>query len=234
MKIHCLASSSRGNSYIIKNEQDTLLVEAGLDFSTLKSRLTSLNIKLSDIDAVVITHKHGDHLHKKTVERLGQTIPVISNKDVLSSVNVEYGWLAEIMKPVTIKSFKIYAFELEHDVETYGYIIEDQEESLLFINDTKLVRWNFNKYTFDKVMIECNHMHDRVKDMPRHRQRSVKSHMSLKATIKTLENLNLNDTQAIYLMHMSDGYSNQNLMVKEVEKATGIPTYACLRDGGFS
>jgi phosphoribosyl 1,2-cyclic phosphodiesterase len=234
MNIYCLASSSRGNSYIINNEQDTLLVEAGLDLNTTKSRLTSLNIKLSDIDAVVITHKHGDHLHKKTVERLGQTIPIISNKSALESVDIDYGWLINQMQPITIKSFKIWAFDLDHDVETYGYIIEDREESLLFINDTKLVKWNFNHYTFDKVMIECNHLHEYIKDIPAYRQRSIKSHMNLGATIKTLNTLNLIDTEAIYLMHLSDGYSNQELMIKEVQKATGVPTYACLRDGGFS
>lgn len=209
-------------------------MEAGLDFNTTKSRLASLNIKTSDIDAVVITHKHGDHCNKKTVERLGTTIPIISNKSVLESLNVNYGWLAEVMRPITIKSFKIYAFNLDHDVETYGYIIEDHEESILFINDTKIVKWSFNSYQFNKVMIECNHVHDLIKDIPKYRQRSIVSHMSLAATIKTLENLNLRDTEEIYLMHLSDGYSDQERMIKEVQKATGIPTYACLRDGGFS
>jgi hypothetical protein len=58
--------------------------------------------------------------------------------------------------------------------------------------------------------------------------------MSLYATLKTLKSMNLKNTEKIYLMHMSDGYSDQERMVKEVEKATGVPTYACLRDGGFS
>lgn len=234
MKIHCLASSSIGNSYIIKNEQDTLLVEAGLDLNTTKSRLTSLNLKLSDIDAVVITHKHGDHLNKKTVGRLGSMVPIIANKSVLESIDIDYGWLISEMQPLTIKSFKITAFSLDHDVETYGYIIEDKEEKLLFINDTKLVKWNFKKYKFNKVMIECNHLHQYIKDIPVYRQRSIKSHMSLGATIKMLKNLNLEDTEEIYLMHLSDNYSNEELMIKEVQKATGVPTYVCNRDGGFS
>ena len=60
------------------------MVEAGLDLSTTKSRLASLNIKLSDIDALLITHRHGDHCKSKTVERIALTSPVVANQDVIN------------------------------------------------------------------------------------------------------------------------------------------------------
>jgi phosphoribosyl 1,2-cyclic phosphodiesterase len=232
MNIYCLASSSKGNSYIIKNDTTTLLVEAGLDFNTTRSRLTSLNIKTSDIDAILITHKHGDHLNKKTISKFN--VPLISNQDVIDSIEYNHRYLLVPFSSAVINDFKIRAFNMDHDVETYGFIIEDHDESLLFINDTEFVRWDFSSYKFNTIMIECNHMHDLIKDIPVYRQRSIKSHMSLYATLKTLKSMNLKNTEKIYLMHMSDGYSDQERMVKEVEKATGVPTYACLRDGGFS
>jgi phosphoribosyl 1,2-cyclic phosphodiesterase len=234
MNVYCLASSSKGNSYIIQNDTTTLLVEAGLDFNTTRSRLTSLNIKTSDIDAILITHKHGDHLNKKTVSRFN--VPVISNDDVINSIDHNLKWLAAPFARLIIKDIKIIPFELDHDVKSYGYIIEDMNSGnkLLFINDTEFVRWNFEAYNFKTIMIECNHMHDLIKDIPVYRQRSIKSHMSLYATIKTLKSLNLSATESIYLMHLSDGYSNQEIMKKEVEKATGIPTYVCGKNGGYS
>jgi phosphoribosyl 1,2-cyclic phosphodiesterase len=232
MNIYCLASSSKGNSYIIQNDTTTLLVEAGLDFNTTRSRLTSLNIKTSDIDAILITHKHGDHLNKKTISKFN--VPLISNQDVIDSIEYNHRYLLVPFSSAVINDFKIRAFNMDHDVETYGFIIEDHDESLLFINDTEFVRWDFSSYKFNTIMIECNHMHDLIKDIPVYRQRSIKSHMSLYATLKTLKSMNLKNTEKIYLMHMSDGYSDQERMVKEVEKATGVPTYACLRDGGFS
>jgi len=235
MEISCLASSSSGNCYIIKNKQHTLMVEAGLDLSTTKSRLASLNIKLSDIAALLITHRHGDHCNKKTVERIALTSPVISNKDTLDSLEINHKWLIKSDKPINVGTFKIWAFELNHDVESYGYIIKDltTSDQLLFINDTEYVRWNFKDMTFHEIMIECNHNYDLITDLEPYRKRSIKSHMELGATIKTLKNLNLTHTNNIYLMHLSDGYSNQERMMSEVQAATGKPTYVCLKNGGF-
>jgi hypothetical protein len=34
-------------------------------------------------------------------------------------------------------------------------------------------------------------------------------------------------------MHLSDGYSDQEKMMNEVQAATGKPTYVCLKNGGF-
>lgn len=217
-----------------------LMVEAGLDLSTTKSRLASLNIKLSDIDALLITHRHGDHCNLLTVGRIGLTCPVISNQDVIDYLKKSIGngiqtWFLKTDKPIDIGTFKIWAFELNHDVPAYGFIIKDMTTSdkLLFINDTEFVRWNFKDNVFHEIMIECNHNYDLINKIEPYRARSIKSHMELGATIKTLKNLNLSATNNIYLMHLSDGYSDQAKMMSEVQAATGKPTYVCLKNGGF-
>jgi phosphoribosyl 1,2-cyclic phosphodiesterase len=216
------------------------MVEAGLDLSSTKSRLASLNIKLSSIDALLITHRHGDHCNLVTVGRIGITTPVVSNEDVIDYLKKTVGngirtWLMKTTKPIDIGTFKIWAFNLDHDVPAYGYIIKDTTTSdkLLFINDTEFVRWNFKDTKFNEVMIECNHNYELINNLEPYRKRSIKSHMELGATIKTLKNLNLSATNNIYLMHLSDGYSDQELMMNEVQKATGKPTYVCLKNGGF-
>ena len=240
MEISCLASSSQGNCYIIKNKQHTLMVEAGLDLSITKSRLASLNIKLSDINALLITHRHGDHCNLLTVGRIGLTCPVISNQDVIDYLKKSVGsgiqtWFLKTEKPIEVGTFKIWAFELDHDVPAYGYIIKDltTSDKLLFINDTEYVRWDFKDMDFHEIMIECNHNYDLIDKIEPYRKRSIKSHMELGATIKTLKKLNLSLTNNIYLMHLSDGYSDQTRMMSEVQAATGKPTYVCLKNGGF-
>jgi len=138
-------------------------------------------------------------------------------------------------KPIDIGTFKIWAFELNHDVPAYGFIIKDTTTSdkLLFINDTEYVRWDFKDAKSNEIMIECNHNYELINKIEPYRARSIKSHMELGATIKTLKKMNLSATNNIYLMHLSDGYSDQELMMTEVQKATGKPTYICLKNGGF-
>lgn len=241
MKIVCLASSSAGNCYIIQNKQQVLMVEAGLDLRNTRSRLASLNLKLSDISAVLISHKHKDHCDPITVDRLRMSSLVLGNNDTIDYLRLTLQDTLNLVKfknfePFDIDNFRVRAFELNHDVEAHGFIIEDLEnnEKLLFMNDTEYVRWNFGNESFDFIMIECNHLYDKIHNLEPHRQRTIKSHMELGTTIKTLKNVNLSNAKAIYLMHLSDQLSDEALMINEVQAATGIPTYACLKNGGFS
>jgi len=235
MNIHCLASSSSGNCYVIQNKQTTLMVEAGLDFKTTKSRLASLNIKLNDIDAVVITHQHRDHANVKTVEELSIYAPIIANAETLDSLTIQRKWRIKEWKSITIKTFEITAFEVDHDVAAFGYMIEDKDsaEKVLFINDTAFLRYNLSKHTFTRIMIECNHILDIVDMDDVRARRQIRSHLSLSGVVKALKTLDLRKTNEIYLMHLSDTHSDEKRMTVEVEKTFGIPTYVCGKEGGF-
>lgn len=235
MKIHCLASSSSGNSYIIKNRQTTLMVEAGLDFKTTKSRLTLLGIQLNNIAAVIITHHHGDHANKKTVEEINRYAPIISNKETRTALKIRGGWTTHEWKPIRVGTFEITPFEVDHDVAANGYIITDLDsaEKILFINDTAFVRYNLSKHTFSRIMIECNHILDLVDMNDSRARRQIKSHLSLQGVIKTLKSLKLSRVNQIYLMHLSDSHSDEKRMIEEIEGTFGIPTYACGKHGGF-
>lgn len=236
MKIECLASSSAANSYVIQAKDTVILMEAGLDYATTKSRLAALNLWTKDIKAVVITHKHGDHANKATVQQLEKYGPIICNLDTIEATETKNGFPVVEWKTYQIGKLRITPFNVDHDVPAFGYIIEDTDtrESMIFINDTAYVRYNFSKYNFTYVMIECNHMLEIVNMDEVQSRRKIKSHLSLEATIKALENMNLKKTKAIYLMHLSDNNSDERYMIAAVESKFGVPTYACRKHGGFS
>lgn len=235
MDIYCLASSSHANCYILKNGTTTLMVEAGLPFQETKMQLSKLNINLNKIDAIVITHEHGDHCKETTIRSLNVYAPVISNVNVTRKAFMKHAIALSEWKPFIIKTMKITPFKVDHDVLSFGYIIQDLEanESLLFINDTAYVGYNFSQLIFDYIMIECNHIADKIDTKDSIFRRKISSHMSLKSTILALKSMNLSATKKIYLMHLSDSNSDEGLMIKEVQKATGISTYVCGKHGGF-
>lgn len=234
MIIECLASSSAGNCYVFKNKETTIMVEAGLDFKTMKSRLTFMGVELNDIKAVLITHKHGDHCHKGAVKELGVYAPIIAPDDTLESIDVRRKWHIKEFQPIRVGTFKITAFSVDHDVPAYGYIIKDEDthDQVLFVNDTKYLKYNFSKYTFSTVMIECNHMLEKVDLSDVKARRQIEAHLSLDATVKALKSLNLNTVTKIFLMHLSDSHSDEMQMISRVMSETGIPTYACCKNGG--
>jgi phosphoribosyl 1,2-cyclic phosphodiesterase len=76
MRMTVLASGSKGNSTLIATSRTRILVDAGLSCRELLKRLQTAGESSADLDAILITHEHQDHVQGVTVlaRRLG--IPV--------------------------------------------------------------------------------------------------------------------------------------------------------------
>lgn len=61
-RICSFTSGSRGNCCLISSDNTHILIDAGISFTRLKKSLASLNLKIEDINGVVITHEHSDHI----------------------------------------------------------------------------------------------------------------------------------------------------------------------------
>ena len=72
MRLKVLGSGSKGNCYILENETEALVIEAGLPLMEVK-RALDFNVK--KIKAVIVSHVHGDH-HKYWHEYVMAGIPV--------------------------------------------------------------------------------------------------------------------------------------------------------------
>ncbi|MFA5466678.1 MAG: MBL fold metallo-hydrolase [Candidatus Izemoplasmatales bacterium] len=245
MKITCLASGSTGNCYIIKSENTILMLEAGITLKTITQRLFTMDprIILTDINAVVVTHMHGDHA--RAVKEMSIYAPIVASPETLDHCNIKihrmpvFPW----QKNLCIGNLQITPFDVDHDCAgAYGYIIYDsiEDERLLFVNDTKFIKYDFSKMHFDYVMIECNHNNELLNRDDWRIVRTAQAHQSLETVMTELRKFNLEKTKAIYLMHLSvphgvsPGNADEKLMVKSIQEISGIPVYACLQDGGFS
>ena len=62
MKITVLSSGSKGNSSLIISEECKLLIDLGTTCSYILNKLDDLNIKPEEIDAILVTHIHSDHI----------------------------------------------------------------------------------------------------------------------------------------------------------------------------
>ncbi len=59
--ITSLNSGSNGNCYYIGNEQDAILVDAGISCRETEKRLQRLNLSINKVRAIFISHEHSDH-----------------------------------------------------------------------------------------------------------------------------------------------------------------------------
>ena len=61
MRVASLGSGSRGNATLIQHAETTLLVDNGFSLRQFSQRLQRFDIQPGEIDAVLLTHEHGDH-----------------------------------------------------------------------------------------------------------------------------------------------------------------------------
>lgn len=62
LRVAPLASGSKGNCWVIEADGFRLLMDQGLSLRELSARLFTLGLSLDDIDAVIFTHHHNDHI----------------------------------------------------------------------------------------------------------------------------------------------------------------------------
>lgn len=251
MEFICLGSGSSGNAYIIKHDAECVLLECGFDFTYLSKKFLENNISLSQIKAVVVSHKHSDHA--KSLSKFIQLgIPVYAptsalteNEKLLCNVNV----VGDKEKYKIAEWLKIISFATLHDVESYGYIFYqiDTKESMLFITDTKNFDFPFTQYHFDYVFIECNHIRKQLEKvmqvaLDNHKEgevykykRQASYHLSLYGTKLMLKKLKgLNEVKAIFLIHLSKELCNDILVKEEIAKSFKKKVYVCYAAGGIN
>lgn len=74
--ITSLNSGSNGNCYYVGNEQEAVLVDAGISCRETEKRMDRLGLSMSKVKAIFISHEHGDHIRGLTVLAKKFNIPV--------------------------------------------------------------------------------------------------------------------------------------------------------------
>ena len=81
MKISILGSGSSGNSIYIEDEKSSFLVDAGFSCKKIEERMNNLGKNLREIDGILITHEHGDHIKGAGIISRKYDIPIYITKE---------------------------------------------------------------------------------------------------------------------------------------------------------
>lgn len=226
MKLRIIGTGSKGNAYILGNENEALLIEAGVNIKEIKQ---ALDFDYSKVVGCIVTHEHLDHCKSANdLMRLG--IDVYTGAKTHQKINGDVIHRAmPIASRETIKlgNFKIMAFDVKHDaVEPLGFLIEHPDcGKVLFLTDTY-----YCKYTFpglNNIIIEANYSKEIIdkkygpdSDKEFLRNRILKSHFSLANCKDMLKANDLRQVNNIVLIHLSDSNSDEKQFQKEVYELT--------------
>lgn len=226
MKLKVIGTGSKGNSYLLYNEQEALLIECGVGIKAIKQ---ALNFDLSKLVACIVTHEHGDHA--KSINDLmaaGVDVYATAGTHGVAELNSLYNHRAIYIKyqtQFTIGNFKIMAFDIKHDAaEPCGFLINHPEcGTTLFLTDAI-----YSAYTFkglNNIIIEANYdsaiAKRKLGDMEFLRNRIINNHMSIDTCCEALKANDLSAVNNIVLIHLSDSNSNEADFKQRVQNATG-------------
>lgn len=238
MKIEVLGTGSSGNCYKVKIGKATLLLECGLPYKVIQKKL---NFKISEIDACLVTHEHMDHA-KAVKDLMKAGVDCYMTKGTSEALGIKGHrlkifdtWAESKYKTTHLEDVMIQPFGAVHDVkEPVSYFIKtkNNDETLVFVTDTAYLKYKIPEC--DVLMIECNYVKARLDENVRLgnintslRNRIVKNHLSLESLVEALKAASLDRCRKIYLLHLSDGNSDEKLIKRTIQERTGIEVVVC-------
>lgn len=180
IEIVSVGSSSSGNSYIIMTGGRTLILDAGLPAKKIMAALESLGTDPEEVDAVLITHEHIDHVRSiRAVSRKCTEAVVVASRGTAEHtenfrhVPEERLRLIKAGESITLgrregmsecsedyKDITIRAFALSHDAaEPLSFVISDGDESIAAVTDSGIITDEIFESVrdADQLVFEANH-----------------------------------------------------------------------------
>lgn len=233
MKISILGSGSSGNSIYVENNKSKILIDAGFSCKKIEERLTSIGKKLEDVDALLITHEHGDHILGAGIISRKYNIPIYITEESFKSGEKKLGKIDEnnlkfINGIIQInQDLLINPFDVMHDAQrTVGYRIESQEGKKIAVSTdigyiNNIARENFKDV--DLMVIESNYDYNLLMNCSypwdlKARVKGRNGHLSNNDAAKFIKEMYTEKLKKVYLAHISKDSNNPDIVVDTIEK----------------
>jgi phosphoribosyl 1,2-cyclic phosphodiesterase len=218
MKFSVLASGSTGNSFFIESNNSKLLVDAGLSGKQIESLMQEVGVNPAELDGILITHEHSDHIKGVGVLARRYNLPVYANSKTWEQLDQQLGRIAEdqrlIMEVGDTLDFgdmKVESYGISHDAaEPMGFCFYEGEAKVSLTTDLGYVsqRVKDTIYGSDAYIFESNHDVEmlRMGSYPWNTKRRIlgdMGHLSNEAAGEALGDILTGKGETVYLAHLS-------------------------------
>lgn len=222
IEIYTLFSGSKGNCVFLKAGQSRVLIDAGRSLGAIDKALRLIGSSIGQIDAVVVTHEHSDHVNALALLMAKHGIPIhMTEKTARAYEAKNHVTFSSIVTHPTeyeieVGDFRISSFPTPHDsADSVGYIVSAGGETVGYATDmgcpTKQV---LEKLTgCSRVIIESNYDEHMLRTGPypeflKSRILSKRGHMSNDGCARLVCELASRGVRSFILAHLSE---NNNL-----------------------
>lgn len=230
MDIHVLASGSTGNATFVKMGEANILVDAGISTRRIKQALDAVGTSIEQLDAVLVTHEHRDHICGLSTMSRKYRVPVYARRaawDAIerdSSCRVEPECRRELADSLDIGGVKIEPFSISHDAaDPVGFSFYHKHTKFSLATDLGFVTDSVKKALAlsDALVLEANHDIDMLKQgsypwFLKKRIMSNKGHLANTDAGWTLARLPRKSECNVFLAHLSQENNRPELAEQTV------------------
>jgi phosphoribosyl 1,2-cyclic phosphodiesterase len=212
-----LASGSSGNACYVETEDARILIDAGLSCSEMEQRLQEVGVSPFDLDALIITHEHTDHIKGAGPLARRYDLPVHINRRTFQRARKTLGNLSRPVifqtgQTLTINHLMVETFTKCHDaVDPFGLVFAFNGMRIGLATDlgrsTSLVEDRLRGC--QALIMEFNYDPDMLDDGPypleiKRRIKGADGHLSNQQAGDLLRTVSDENLQTVVLAHISE------------------------------
>lgn len=222
LRFSSLGSGSRGNATLVEAGTTCVMIDCGFSCAQAQKRLTRLGVDPDDIDAILVTHEHSDHISgvARFSRRWGTPVWMTSGTRAMH----RDGELAELVtfsshNGFSIGDLQVRPFPVPHDArEPTQFVFDDGRHRLGVLTDTGSITAHIVAALdgIDALLLETNHDPQMLADgpYPLSLQRRVGGdfgHLSNAQAASLLERIDTGRLQHLLAAHISEKNNSRHL-----------------------
>lgn len=220
MRLSSIASGSSGNCIYVGSDTTHLLIDAGISGKRTELGLNGLGLSLRDIDGIMITHEHIDHIGGLGVLARKHSIPIYTTRGTKKAIlntksvgKIDESLFSDIEPDETfrIKDIDLNPMRTSHDAaEPVAYRFSHENKKGAVVTDLG----TYNDYTveclqgLDVLLLEANHDINMLQVGPypyylKQRILGERGHLSNELSGRLLSRILHDRMQTVVLGHLS-------------------------------
>lgn len=227
LRFASLGSGSKGNCTVVDDGETCLLIDLGFTLKECIRRLDRLDLSPADIDGVLVTHEHADHIHGVAAFARKFGTPIYLSHGTYQPKKM--GQIPSLNRINCHAAFDIGTFLVEpiavpHDArEPCQYVLRSNDRSIGVLTDLGHITPHVSESysACDALLLECNHDLVMLENGPypyplKQRVAGDYGHLNNEQAAALLAEVDLNRLQTLVISHISEKNNHPDLAVAAV------------------
>lgn len=230
LRFASLGSGSRGNGTLIEAGATKVLIDCGFLLKESEERLARLGVEAAALDAILVTHEHGDHLGGvgRLARRYGIAVYLThGTAQAWSDDKVESVHTISPHQAFSIGDLDIQPYPVPHDArEPCQYVLAHRGRRLGVLSDAGHVTAHMRDIlsACDALMLEFNHDVAALAAGPyppslKQRVGGMRGHLNNRQSADLLRSIDCSRLQHLVLTHLSETNNTPELALRSVHEA---------------